>query len=274
MSKFRVSERTACGLVGLSRTAFRYMPLPRDDEGPFRGEVVRLACTYGRYGYRTVAAMMRNTGWQRATQQRVKRIWQQEGLKVPDKQTAKGRLWLNDGACLRLRAHCQNHVWSYDFVFVRDAYGRKIRMLTMIDEYTRVCLAIHCATRIGAQEVIEQLADAMLVHGIPQYIRSDNGPEFIAKVLRDWLKEIGVQTAYIELGSPWENGYCESFNGTLRDELLNGEIFYNLKEAKVLVERWRQHYNQVRPHSSLGYKPPAPQVTLPLITQPQPIHMQ
>ena len=147
-------------------------------------------------------------------------------------------------------------------------------MLTMIDEYTRACLVIHCAMRIGAQEVIEQLADAMLVHGILQYIRSDNGPEFVAQVLRDWLKELGVQTAYIEPASPWENGYCESFNGTLRDELLNGEIFYNLEEAKVLVEQLRQHYNRVRPHSSLGYKLPAPQVTLSLFAQPRPIHKQ
>ena len=274
MDRYKISERSACSLVGLSRTAYRYMPLPRDDEEPFRAEIIRLACTYGRYGYRTAAALMRNAGWQRATQERVKRIWQQEGLKVPEKQTPKGRLWLNDGSCLRLRATHPNHVWSYDFVFVRDAYGRKIRMLTMIDEYTRVCLVIHCALHIGSKEVIEQLADAMIIHGIPKYIRSDNGPEFVAQVLRDWLKEIGVQTAYIEPGSPWENGFCESFNGTLRDELLNGEIFYNLKEAKVLVEQWRQHYNQVRPHSSLGYRPPAPQVMLPKITQIQPSYMQ
>ena len=144
----------------------------------------------------------------------------------------------------------------------------------MIDEYTRVCLVIHCALRIGSKEVIEQLADAMIIYGIPKFIRSDNGPEFVARILRDWLKEIGVQTAYIEPGSPWENGFCESFNGTLRDELLNGEIFYNLKEVKALVEQWRQHYNQVRPHSSLGYRPPAPQVMLPKITQIQPGYMQ
>jgi len=182
MDKYRVSERSACGLVGLSRTAYRYMPIPRDDEEPFRAEIIRLACTYGRYGYRTVAALMRNAGWQRATQERVKRIWQQEGLKVPAKQTPKGRLWLNDGSCLRLRAEYPNHVWSYDFVFVRDAYGRKIRMLTMIDEFTRICLVIHCALRIGSKEVIEQLADTMVIHGIPKYIRSDNGPEFVAQV--------------------------------------------------------------------------------------------
>ncbi len=155
MDIYQISERSACSLVGLSRTALRYMPLPRDDEKPFRAEVIRLACTYGRYGYRTVAALMRNAGWQRATQQRVKQIWQQEGLKVPEKQTPRGRLWLNDGSCLRLRAEYSNHVWSYDFVFVRDAFGRKIRILTMIDEYTRICLIIHCAMRIGAKEVIE-----------------------------------------------------------------------------------------------------------------------
>jgi transposase InsO family protein len=139
---------------------------------------------------------------------------------------------------MRLRAKYPNHVWSYDFVFIRDAYGGKIRMLTMIDEYTRRCLTIHCARRIGSIQVIEQLANAMMIHGIPQYIRSDNGPEFIAKELRSWLSGIGVKTAYIEPGSPWENGFCESFNGTFRDNLLDGEIFYSLKEAQIIVGEW------------------------------------
>lgn len=239
----------------------------RDDEAPFRAEVVRLACTYGRYGYRMIAGLMRNAGWQHATEDRVRRIWGEEGLKVPDKQHPRGRLWLNDGSCLRLRPERRNHVWSYDFVLIRDIYGSKIRMLTMIDEYSRVCLAVHCARRIGANEVIEQLANAMIVHGIPEHIRSDNGPEFIANRLRDWLAHIGVKTAYIEPGSPWENGYCESFNGTLRNELLDGEIFYGVKEAQALVNQWVRHYNTTRPHSSLGYMPPAPEVRVNLAIQ-------
>jgi putative transposase len=143
-----------------------------------------------------------------------------------------------------------------------DAYGRKIRMLTMIDEFSRRCLTVHCARHIGANEVIEQLANAMIVHGIPEHIRSDNGPEFVANRLRQWLAHVGVKTAYIEPGSPWENGYCESFNGTLRDNLLNGEIFYGVREAQAVIDRWVDHYNRVRPHSALGYRPPAPEIQI------------
>ena len=147
-------------------------------------------------------------------------------------------------------------------------------MLTMIDEYTRRCLTIHCARRIGAIQVIEQLADVMISNGIPEYIRSDNGPEFVAKELRKWLGGIGVKTAYIEPGSPWENGYCESFNGTFRDNLLDGEVFYSLKEARVIVGEWVKHYNEIRPHSSLGYKPPAPQTLVPRFVQKQAVSVQ
>jgi putative transposase len=267
IERFRTSERQACSLVGLSRTAWRYQPLERDDEAPFRAEIIRLACSYGRYGYRMIAGLMRNAGWQEATPDKVRRIWEEEGLKVPEKQHPRRRLWLNDGSCLRLRPEYRNHVWSYDFVMVRDVQGKSIRMLTMIDEYSRMCLVVHCARKIGADDVIEQLANAMIVHGIPEHIRSDNGPEFIAIRLREWLQHIGVKTAYIEPGSPWENGYCESFNGTLRDELLNGEIFYGVKEAQVLVNQWVHHYNTTRPHSSLGYKPPAPEARIQNLVQ-------
>jgi transposase InsO family protein len=209
-----------------------------------------------------IAALMRNAGWMQATPDRVQRIWSEEGLKVPEKQPKRGRLWLNDGSCIRLRPERRNHVWSYDFVTVRDAAGRAIRMLTLIDEYTRECLAIHCARSIGADQVIEVLADVMLERGTPEHIRSDNGPEFIATELRQWLDDLEVKPLYIEPGSPWENGYCESFNGTLRDELLNGELFYGLKELQVIVGQWVRHYNTERPHSSLGYRPPAPQAWL------------
>lgn len=262
IDRFDASERQACYLVGLSRTTLRYQPLIQDEASPFRAEVIRLACCYGRYGYRMIAGLMRNAGWIQATTDRVRRIWKEEGLKVPEKQRPKGRLWLNDGSCLRLRPTYRNHVWSYDFVMIRDIYGRKIRMLTLIDEYTRQCLIVHCARKIGADEVIEQLSHAMIVHGIPAHIRSDNGPEFIATRLRQWLAHIGVKTAYIEPGSPWENGYCESFNGTLRNELLNGEIFYGVKEAQIVLNEWVHHYNTVRPHSSLDYRPPAPEAKI------------
>jgi putative transposase len=200
---------------------------------------------------------LREAGWPVGTD-RVQRIWRREGLKVPQKQRPRGRLWLNDGSCVRLRPEHANHVWSYDFVSGMTHDGRTLRLLVLIDEYTRECLAIRVARRLGSNEVIETLADVMLWRGIPEHIRSDNGPEFVAKELRKWLRQVGTGTLYIEPGSPWENGYCESFNGKLRDECLNGEIFYSLKEAQVVIEQWRVEYNTRRPHSALGYRPPAP----------------
>jgi transposase InsO family protein len=192
---------------------------------------------------------------------RVQRIWRREGLKVPRKQPKRARLWLNEVSCIRLRPDHPNHVWSFDFVEAATHDGRRLRLMTLIDEFTRKCLAIRVARRINAIGVIETLADVMLFEGVPAFIRSDNGPEMVAKVLRQWLSGLGTKSLYIEPGSPWENGYCESFNGKLRDELLNGEIFYSLREAKVVIEQWRIHYNTRRPHSSLGYRPPAPVTT-------------
>ena len=165
---------------------------------------------------------------------------------------------MNDGSCVRLRPERPNHVWAYDFVKAMTHDGRALRLLVLLDEYTRECLAIRVARRLGSWEVIETLAEVMMWRGIPEHIRSDNGPEFIAQELRKWLAKVGTGTLYIEPGSPWENGYCESFNGKLRDECLNGEIFYSLKEAQVVIEHWRVEYNTRRPHSALGYRPPAP----------------
>ena len=193
---------------------------------------------------------------------RVERIWRREGLKVPQRQKPRGRLWLNDGSCVRLRPEHRNHVWSYDFMSAYTHDGRTVRFLNLIDEYTRECLAIHVGRRINSNHVIEVLAEAMIDHGIPEHIRSDNGPEFVAKELRKWLAATGSKTLYIEPGSPWENGYCESFNSKMRDEFLNGEIFYSLREVRVLTERWRVYFNTERPHSSLGYRPPAPEARL------------
>jgi putative transposase len=221
-----------------------------------------LAAQYGRYGYRRVKELLNRTGWD-VGPDRVLRIWRREGLKVPSKQRPRSRLWLNDGSCIRLRPERRNHVWSYDFVEAQTHDGRKVRLMTLIDEFTRECLAIRVARRINSLGVLETMADVMLVRGIPEHIRSDNGPEMTAKIVRQWLASVGSKTLYIEPGSPWENGYCESFNGKLRDELLNGEIFYSLKEARILIEQWRQHFNTVRPHSSLGYRPPAPQTFMP-----------
>jgi len=222
------------------------------------GAIITLASEYGRYGYRRLTKLLNDSGWEVGTD-RVQRIWRREGLKVPKKQRPRSRLWLNDGSCVRLRPERCNHVWSYDFVEAQTHDGRKLRLLTLIDEFTRECLAIRVARRINSFGVIETLADVMLMRGVPEHIRSDNGPEMTAKVVRHWLAQLGAKTLYIEPGSPWENGFCESFNGKLRDELLNGEIFYSMKQAQIVVEQWRRHYNAVRPHSSLGYRPPAPQ---------------
>jgi putative transposase len=241
----------------------------RADEDELTAAIIAMASQYGRYGYRRIVVELWKAGWT-VGKDRVERIWRREGLKVPRKQPKRGRLWLADGSCVRLRPQRPNHVWSYDFVSDATHDGRTIRMLTLIDEYTRESLAIRVARRLGSREVIETLADVMVGRAIPEHLRSDNGPEFIAKALRKWLAGLGSKPLYIEPGSPWENGYCESFNGKLKDECLNGEIFYSLKEAQVLVERWRVHYNTVRPHSSLGYRPPAPQTIMPPSIQTPP----
>ena len=257
-----VSERRACQALGQHRSTQRKAAKTPDDEAALIADIIELARTYGRYGYRRITALLRQAGWA-VNPKRVHRIWRREGLKVPQKQPKRGRLWLNDGSCVRLRACWPNHVWSHDFVEARTHDGRKFRMLCLIDEYTREALAIRVKRKLNSTDVLETLADVMIDRGTPQYIRSDNGPEFIALALRQWISDVGTQTAYIEPGSPWENGFCESFNSKLRDELLNGEVFYSLREAEVLIERWRRHFNTVRPHSSLGYVPPAPEATVP-----------
>ena len=261
-SQLPVSERRACAVVGQSRATQRRTPKIRGDEPALTEAIVRLAKKYGRYGYRRVRQLLVDEGW-RVSVKRVYRIWRREGLKVPKKQPKRGRLWLNDGSCIRLRPERSNHVWSYDFVQDRTQDGRPIRMLTVIDEFTRRCLAIVVARRLRSDDVLHCLTDLMSWHGPPEHIRSDNGPEFVARNVRTLLTRLGVKTLYIEPGSPWENGYCESFNSKLRDELLEGEQFSTLYEAQVLIERWRRHYNAIRPHSSLGYRPPAPETILP-----------
>jgi transposase InsO family protein len=224
--------------------------------------MIELATIYGRYGYRRVTVLLRQEGW-RVNHKRVQRLWRQEGLKVPHRQPKRRRLWLNDGSCVRLRPAYKDHIWSYDFVKARTRDGRPLRLLTLIDEFSRECLAIEVARRLDSDDVLEVLTRLFVQRGTPKYLRSDNGAEFTATAVRDWLRRIGVETLYIEPGSPWENGYIESFNGKLRDELLNGEIFDTLLEAQVLIKRWRLEYNTLRPHSSLGYRPPAPETIQP-----------
>ncbi|BAJ81209.1 putative transposase for insertion sequence element [Acidiphilium multivorum AIU301] len=257
-----VSERRVCRVLGQHRSTQRKVPRGADDEAALTGDIIALARQYGRYGYRRVTALLRDAGWH-VNRKRVERIWRREGLKVPQRQPKRSRLWLNDGSCIRLRPEYPGHVWSYDFVEGRTHDGRKFRILSIIDEASRECLALPVARRLRSEDVLGALAGLFVTRGPPAHIRSDNGPEFIARAVREWLGRIGVKTLYITPGSPWENGYCESFNGSLRDELLNGEIFYTLAEAQILIEAWRRHYNTVRPHSSLGYRPPAPETATP-----------
>ena len=210
-----------------------------------------------------ITGLLRNSGWH-VNHKRVERIWRREGLKVPAKQPKKGRLWLNDGSCIRLRPERPNHVWSYDFVQDRTHDGRVFRTLNIIDEFTKEALMTRVDRKLNSVDVVDALTDLFILRGPPAYVRSDNGPEFVAEKVRSWISAVGAKTAFIAPGSPWENGYCESFNARFRDELLNREIFFSLREAQILIERWRVHYNTVRPHSALGYRPPAPEVVVPV----------
>lgn len=261
--ELKVSERRACRVLGQSRSTQRHIPLVSEEEVELRKRIIELAMKYGRYGYRRITALLWQEGW-KVNHKRVERIWRQEGLRVPQKQPKRKRLWLNNGSCIRLRPERKNHVWSYDMMMARTHDGRAFRMLTIIDEYTRESLCIKVARSITAEDVIQQLTDLFIRMGVPEHVRSDNAPEFTAKAIRKWLNDIEVKTLYIEPGSPWENGYIESFNGKLRDELLNGEIFMTLLEAQILTDSWKKEYNQVRPHSSLGYRPPAPEAIMPI----------
>ena len=262
-----VSERRVCRVLGQHRSTQRRLPKGRADEGRLLADMIELTRQYGRYGYRRIAALLREAGWQ-INDKRVERLWRREGLKVPMKQPKRGRLWLNDGSCVRLRPEHRNHVWSYDFVHCRTDDGKAFRTLNILDEHSRECLAIRVKRKLNSLDVIDALSDLIILRGVPAYIRSDNGPEFIAQAVRDWIKAVGAKTAYIEPGSPWENGYCESFNARLRDELLNGEIFYSLHEAQIIIEQWRKHYNTKRPHSALGYRPPAPEAIITMDQRP------
>jgi len=264
--KLAVSERRACRVLEQARATQRRTLLPPCDEERLTDNIITLATKYGRYGYRRITALLNNEyGWN-VNHKRIERIWRKEGLKVPKKQPKRSRLWLNDGSCIRLRPEYKDHVWSYDFMIDRTANGRAFKILNIIDEYTRESLATLVARKIKSQDVLDLLFDLFIIRGIPEHIRSDNGPEFTARAIRRWLSRLGVKTLFIEPGSPWENGYIESFNGKMRDELLNREIFFTLEEAEVLIEQWRREYNQVRPHSALRYHPPAPEAILSLVT--------
>ncbi|MBP1178184.1 IS3 family transposase [Methylobacterium sp. PvR107] len=259
-----VSERRACRALGQHRSTQRKVPRGRDDEEARTADLVALAEKYGRYGYRKISALLKAAGWF-VNDKRVERIWRREGLKVPSRPSSpnEGGSGTTTAPASVFARNYRNHVWSYDFVEARTHDGRKIRMLDVVDAFTHACLAIRAARKLKA---INVLSDLFILRGVPGHIRSDNGPEFVAKAVRAWITGVGAKTAYITSGSPWENGYVERFNARLRDELLNGEIFYTLTEAQVVIENWRRHDNTVRPHASLGYRPPAPDVYMPAFT--------
>ena len=248
----RVSERRSCQLAGLSRTGVRYQSGQRDNELVAR--LKEIAGAHPRYGYRRACALLERSG-QQVNHKRVQRLWREAQLSLPRRRPRSRRSGTSSVTCQQ--ALHPNHVWTYDFVFDRCANGQQLKLLTVVDEYTRECLAIKVATSIKAHSVVEVLSRLVAERGVPQCLRSDNGPEFIAARVKDWLKGQGIETLYIEPGSPWQNGRGESFNGRLRDECLNVEWFRNLREAMIVVESWRRHYNNERPHSSLDYRTPS-----------------
>lgn len=267
-----VSERRVCRVLEQPRSTQRYNKRIADDEEILSARIVALASQYGRYGLRRITAMLRQEGWP-VNHKRIERIWHQEGLKVPQKQPKRGCLWLNDGSIVRLRPQFAKHVWSYDFMQDRTHNGVPFRILNVIDEYTRECLAVRVGRRLTHQDVLVVLTELFCERGVPVHLRSDNGSEFTATRVRTWLKRLEVRPLFIEPGSPWENGFIESFNGKMRDELLAREIFYSLKEAKVIVEMWRQQYNTIRPPSALGYRPPVPAAIVLQPSQFQPVRL-
>ncbi len=230
-----VSERRACRVLGQIRSTQRHIPHLSSEEENLTVEIIRLATRYGRYGYRRITALLKQQGW-KVNHKRVERIWRREGLKVPQKQPKRGRLWLNDGSFIRLRPEYKDHVWSYDLMVARSDEGRAFRILTIIDEYTRECLAILTQRRITSGDVIDQLFYLFIFRGTPKYIRSDNGPEFTAKAVCRWLKDFEVTTLFTEPGSPWENGYVKSFNGKMRDELLSCQILPHLQKRRYSLK--------------------------------------
>lgn len=254
--QFSVSERRACKVVKQPRSTQRYTSSPRDDESTLVKRMLELARRRPRFGYRRIAALLRSEGW-RTSETRILRLWRREGLKVPQKKRKKRRLGTSDNGCHRRRAEHKDHVWCWDFVFDRTASGSQLKWLSIVDEYTRECLALKVARSITSEDVIDTLAELFAMRGVPKHIRSDNGPEFVSKAIRRWLKQVEVQALYVEPGSPWENGYAESFHSRLRDEFLSLEVFETLSAARRLTQIWKEDYNTCRPHGSLDYSTPS-----------------
>jgi putative transposase len=254
--KFAVSERRACKVLDQPRASQRFESQPRDDEPKLAARMRELARGRPRFGYRRIGKLLRDEAWS-ASDTRVYRLWHREGLKVPNKKRKRRRLGTSANGCQRRRALHKDHVWCWDFVFDRTASGSMLKWLSIVDEHTRECLALKVDRSITSEDVIDTLAELFAMRGVPKHIRSDNGPEFIAAAIRRWLDQVGIEALYIEPGSPWENGFAESFHGRLRDEFLALEIFDNLPAARALTAAWKEDYNHHRPHSSLGYQTPS-----------------
>lgn len=253
--EFSVSERRACRAIEQPRTSQRYQARPRDDERALVKRMLELVRQRPRFGYRRIAALLRKEFW-RASATRIYRLWRREGLKVPQKKRKRRRLGKTENGCHRRRAEHKDHVWCWDFVFDHTTSGSTLKWLSIVDEYTRECLALKVDRSITSEDVIDTLAELFAMRGVPRHIRSDNGPEFIARAIQRWTNQLSIEALYVEPGSPWENGYAESFHSRLRDEFLAVEVFESLAAARKLTATWRNDYNHYRPHGSLGYVTP------------------
>ena len=256
--KIGTSERRTCGTIGVPRSTQRYKARQQDDDDSLRLALIRLAKQYGRYGYRKIAALLRVEGW-KINHKKVERLWREEGLQLPRRHKKRKRLYHKDSSVIRLRPKYPNHIWSIDFVHDRLSNGIAYKMLTVLDEYTREALTIAVKPTMNNQDVLEALYPLFLKYGKPDFIRSDNGPEFIAAGFQEWLIKVGIKPIHIYPGSPWENGYNERFNGTLRREVLNAEWFLTIDQAKTVIDKWIKQYNHIRPHMALNMRPPVPE---------------
>jgi len=255
-AEFEVSERRACEVLDQPRSSQRYVAQPRSDEAALSKRMLELAQQRPRFGYRRIACLLRREGWQ-ASDTRVYRLWRREGLKVPQKKRKRRRLGRSENGCVHRQAEHKDHVWCWDFVFDRTENGSQVKWLSIVDEHTRECLALKADRSITSEDVIDTLAELFAMRGVPKCIRSDNGPEFISKAIQSWLKKLQIETLYVTPGSPWENGFVESFHSRLRDEFLALEEFESLRAARTLTQLWKDDYNHHRPHSSLDYQTPA-----------------
>ena len=247
--------------MGLARSSCQYKAALKPNDEDLRLALIRLAKQYGRYGYRKIAKMLCIEGWA-VNHKKLERLWREEGLQLPHRHKRRNRLYHKDSSVIRLRPQYPNHIWSVDFVHDKLSNGRPYKMLTVLDEYTRQALCVEVRPRMGSAEVLEALYPLLLKHGKPEFIRSDNGKEFTAKALQEWLTKVGITPIQIYPGSPWENGYNERFNGTLRREILNAEWFSSIKQAKTVIGKWLRQYNHVRPHQALNMRPPVPETLL------------